>query len=173
RIFKLPIDSIKAALQYLTLPTIVKEVGQGIGPESLKSLMHLPLEAIEFAALGGTNFSVLELKRAGNYLPTSSTHHLSPFGKIGHTAHDMVEMVNTIGKSLGNKLKCNRFIISGGIENFLDGYYLVKRLQYPSVYGQASAFLTPARKSYQDLYQYVKSQVDGLELAYNYLTIRG
>ncbi|MEP7321422.1 MAG: isopentenyl-diphosphate delta-isomerase [Saprospiraceae bacterium] len=173
RISELPIASIKAALQYLTLPIIVKEVGQGIGPESLKALMQLPLEAIEFAALGGTNFSVLELKRAGSYLPKSSTHHLSPFGKVGHTAHDMVDMVNRIGKTLGNKIKCRRFIISGGIENFLDGYYLVKKLHYPAVYGQASALLSPARKSYKDLYQYVKSQVDGLELAYNYLTIRG
>ena len=29
---------------------IVKEVGQGMGPESLRALLKLPLQAIEFAA---------------------------------------------------------------------------------------------------------------------------
>ena len=36
---------------------IVKEVGQGMGPESIKRLLDLPIEAVEFGALGGTNFT--------------------------------------------------------------------------------------------------------------------
>lgn len=162
-----PLDSIKQAIKALPVPIIVKEVGQGMGKESLKALMKLPLEAIEFAAFGGTNFSILELKR-----DPMSGNNLNPLIQVGHTADDMVEMVNALITGLGNKVKCKRYIISGGINNFLDGYYLVNKLKLPSVYGQASALLTPARKGYPQLSEFVQSQIEGLQLAYNYLTVR-
>jgi isopentenyl-diphosphate delta-isomerase len=58
-----PIDTVKRFLYLAKYPVIVKEVGQGMGPESLRELFRLPLAAIEFAAFGGTNFSKAELLR--------------------------------------------------------------------------------------------------------------
>ena len=56
-----PLDTIKRFLDSFSVPVIVKEVGQGMGPESLRELLQLPLQAIEFAAFGGTNFARVEL----------------------------------------------------------------------------------------------------------------
>ena len=43
-------------------------------------------------------------------------------------------------EELGDQLKCQQVIISGGVKNFLDGCYLINKLALPSVYGQASGF---------------------------------
>lgn len=163
-----PIVTIMGALKHLKVPLIVKEVGQGFGPKSLEALMKLPLTGIEFAALGGTNFSNLELKRQ-NELKRNEYEVIS---RIGHTAIEMIHFVNALRVELKDKVKCRSFILSGGIKDFLDGYYLMHKLQFKSIYGQASGFLTPARKSYEALYDHVKAQVNGLQIAYTYLQVR-
>ena len=53
-----------------------------------------------------------------------------------------------------------------------DGYYLVKRSSLPAVYGMASGFLKHARKDYESLQEFVRTQVRGLEMAYAYLSLR-
>ncbi|MDZ4708188.1 MAG: isopentenyl-diphosphate delta-isomerase [Saprospiraceae bacterium] len=168
KIINPPIVTIMGALKNLKVPLIVKEVGQGIGPKSLEALMKLPLTAIEFAALGGTNFSTLELKRQDDH----KRNQYEVLSKIGHTAVEMTEYVNNLAISLNDKIKCKSFILSGGIKDFLDGYYLMHKLHFKSIYGQASGFLAPARKSYEALYDHVKAQVNGLQIAYTYLHVR-
>ena len=59
-----PIITLQRFLDALPIPVIVKEVGQGMGYQSLQSLLNLPLEALDFGAHGGTNFSKLELSRS-------------------------------------------------------------------------------------------------------------
>jgi isopentenyl-diphosphate Delta-isomerase len=62
-----PITSIRHLLDVAGYPVIVKEVGQGMGPASLRELIRLPLAAIEFAAFGGTNsqnWKCSEVKKA-------------------------------------------------------------------------------------------------------------
>ena len=151
------------------LKIIVKEVGQGMGKDSLKALMQLPIEAIEFAANGGTNFAKLELLRNNKM----HQEHYMLLANIGHSAEDMVNMVNEIKASTDNSsLLCDNFIISGGIKNFLDGYYLMSKLNATAVYGQASMLLKHAAVSYNDLHQFLTLQIDGLALAKTYLKIR-
>ena len=67
---------------------------------------------------------------------------------------------------------CKQVIISGGIKNFLDGYYLINKLALPCIYGQASAFLKEARGSYEELYAYIDAQIQGLELANAFLRVK-
>lgn len=165
---KPPIETIQICLEKLNMPIIVKEVGQGMGYESLKTLFQLPLTAIDFAANGGTNFSKLELLRSDS----GKREIYSQLANVGHSAEDMVNMTNRISEELGDKVQCNQVIISGGIKSFLDGYYLINKLNLPSVYGQASEFLKHARSDYDDLYKYVKSQVEGLELSNAFLKVR-
>lgn len=163
-----PIDTIKNLLDNLDLKIIVKEVGQGMGYESLKALFQLPLEAIDFAANGGTNFAKLELLRS------DETKQLiyGQLANVGHSAADMVDITNDIINELGDKALVNQVIISGGVRTFLDGYYLINKLNTNCVYGQASAFLKHARGSYEELYDYVNAQIEGLELANTFLKIR-
>ena len=64
-----PIETIKKTVDLcksFDFKMIVKEVGQGMGPQSLKALSMLPIDAIELAGFGGTNFAKLEQLRKLN-----------------------------------------------------------------------------------------------------------
>lgn len=161
-----PLQTITTVLEKIgSISLIVKEVGQGMGYESLKTLLQLPLAAIDFAASGGTNFSKLELLRSDK----TKQAIYNELAFVGHTAEDMVLMVNQLKEELGEKVACQQVIISGGVKNFLDGYYLINKLQFPCVYGQASSFLQHARGTYEELREHVKAQVQGLQLASAFL----
>ncbi|MBK9336810.1 MAG: type 2 isopentenyl-diphosphate Delta-isomerase [Lewinellaceae bacterium] len=166
--FKRPaIDTIAELVANADFPVIVKEVGQGMGPATMRALLQLPLAAIEFAAAGGTNFAKLELLR-------SSPEKQLIFQKlalVGHTAEEMVEQANRLHTDLGEKVRVPNLIISGGVQDFMDGYYLIKKSKFPAVYGQASGFLKHAREDYESLRRYVSAQVRGLELANAFLTV--
>ncbi len=168
RFEKAPIETIQTIVEYASFPIIVKEVGQGMGYESLKALFRLPLEAIDFAANGGTNFAKLELLRSDQ----KKQEIYSQLAFVGHSAEDMIDMTIRIIEELGSDRKCKQVIISGGIRNFLDGYYLINKLPLLCVYGQASGFLKHARGSYEELRDYVDAQVQGLELANAFLKLR-
>ncbi|MCX6231785.1 MAG: isopentenyl-diphosphate delta-isomerase [Bacteroidetes bacterium] len=159
-LYQRPIDTLNDFLSKTNLKIIVKEVGQGMGPRSVKELLQLPIEAIETASYGGTNFSRLELSRRifGN------ASLLEPLVFIGHTAEDMVDTINDYIEN-GLDVKCKQLIISGGIQSFLDGYYLISKSKLPAVYGQASGFLRHACESYESLENYIEAQILGLRFA--------
>lgn len=168
KIREVPVDTIRRLLDHARYPIIVKEVGQGMGIQSLSALLRLPLAAIDFGASGGTNFALLELLRSGD----SWMEHLSPLVRVGHDAGEMVKMVNELFESLGENRLCNDVIISGGIGSFLDGYYLIEHCKLNSIYGQASAFLKQAMGSYEQLYKFVETQVAGLKMAVAFLKVK-
>lgn len=161
-----PINTIKDSLDVFDFPIIVKEVGQGMGIESLKSLMELPLSAIEFAAYGGTNFTTLEKSRAKGIdeIHTCIT-------SVGHTALDMVEMSNQLINE-NKHLACQNFIISGGIRDYLTGYYLMEKSLGNCVFGMASPFLEKADLGEKELLDFVLDIEKGLKLASQFLRIR-
>jgi isopentenyl-diphosphate Delta-isomerase len=161
---KLPIETIEEFLSLTSMKVIVKEVGQGMGPESIARLMKLPIEALELAAFGGTNFAMVELAR------TSTLQHevYGPLALVGHTADEMLDVVNDI-VSTNKPHQCKQIIISGGIRSFLDGYYYISKSLLPSVFGQASNFLRFARGDYNDLSLFVSDQIKGLKFAQAFL----
>lgn len=163
-----PVQTISSLLDKINIPLIVKEVGQGMGYQSLKALLQLPLQAIEFAAGGGTNFALLELLRS-NDLQQKAYKDLA---FIGHSAEEMVDMTNQIVTELGDDIRCREIIISGGVKGFLDGYYLTEKINLSAIYGQASGFLKHATGDYETLHQYVDMQVKGLALAKKILTVK-
>jgi isopentenyl-diphosphate delta-isomerase len=161
-----PLDTIKRLLDQVHFPVIVKEVGQGMGPASIRELLRLPLQAIEFGAFGGTNFAMLELLRDER----ASQTLFEPLSRVGEDASSMVNYINQIVSE--EEPQCKELIISGGVKSFLDGYYLIKKSTLPSVYGMASTFLKHAREDYSQLRDFVQSQISGLEMAEAYLSIR-
>jgi isopentenyl-diphosphate delta-isomerase len=161
-----PLETIKRFMDDFDHPLIVKEVGQGIGPASLKALLQLPLQAIEFAAFGGTNFARVELLRDER----ADAALFEPMSYIGEDALSMVESVNHIIAS--DTPVCRELIISGGVKNFLDGYQLIRKAHLPAIYGMASTFLKYAQEDYDQLQRFVEGQVRGLEMAYAYLTVK-
>ncbi len=167
RLRKPPLEIIEELIEKLPYPIIVKEVGQGMGPGSIRALLRLPVAALEFAAYGGTNFASIELQRS----PKETASVYAGIAEIGHNAGEMVDWVNDAVDS-NMEIRCKQLIVSGGIRNFLDGYYYMNKLKLPSIYGQASAFLRHALESRASLDNYVRSQIEGLKLAQRYLKVR-
>ncbi len=166
KIYVAPIDTIKSLLAIAKYPIIVKEVGQGFGKESMKALLSLPLEAVDFAANGGTNFSKIELSRSEKlkkevYMQVSN---------LGHDAKSMVQWANEI-ISEGAEVKAKQLIISGGIKNFLDGFYHIHLANIESSYAMASGFLKYAMESEEELDQFVQLQLKGYDMAQAMLRI--
>jgi isopentenyl-diphosphate Delta-isomerase len=167
RIQEPPINTIQQLLTSVSFPVIVKEVGQGMGPESIMAVLQLPIAAFEFAAHGGTNFAKLELLRS----ETNARNAFEAISQIGHTAKEMVEWINMLTAD-SSSIQCRQFIISGGIKDFLDGYYLMEKLKWPSIYGMASQFLKYATESQEALDEFIQRQINGLQLAHAYLQVK-
>ncbi len=164
-----PLDTIRELMRDLPeVAVIVKEVGQGMGPASLRALLELPILALDTAANGGTNFSKLELFRSDDLARTA----YAGLTQIGHSADEMVAAINAMVDSAEVRVQCQHLIISGGVQGFLDGYYLTQTARLPAIYGQASAFLRHAREDYATLQRFVATQLRGLELAKAYLRPR-
>jgi isopentenyl-diphosphate delta-isomerase len=159
--FNPPIETISSLLEKFEFPVIVKEVGQGMGPKSLEALFRLPVAGIEFGALGGTNFSLIELMRSNDLM----LEEMGDWATIGHTAFEMVEFINLLPKEL---VAQKQIIISGGI-NPLSGFYLKQQLQAPSVMGMAYRFLKYAREDYNQLRNYILMIQKSLQMAQNFL----
>lgn len=160
-----PLDTIKHFLEKTKIKTIVKEVGQGMGPKSLKELMLLPLVAIELAAFGGTNFAKIE------YIRNNNIQQLEAFINIGHTAEEMIGYINEIKQNHKN-IMCENIIISGGINNPLDAFYLMKKCQMNSIIGKANSYLKHAIISYESLKNYIEQDILALDFAHKYLKIK-
>jgi isopentenyl-diphosphate delta-isomerase len=164
---KPPVETIAELVSLVDFPVAVKEVGQGIGPESLKALLKLPLQAIEFGAFGGTNFAKVELLRSEE----TRQELLEPLSRIGNDAYSMLAHINHIADT-DSEVRVKEIIISGGIKSFIDGYYLMKKSTLKAIYGQASTFLKHAKESYEQLKSFTEYQLNGLAFAEAYLKIR-
>jgi isopentenyl-diphosphate delta-isomerase len=159
-----PIKAIEKIVENCNFPILVKEVGQGFGPASLKALLEMDIAGIELAGFGGTNFAMLETLRSEE----SMHSHLT---RVGHSAEEMVEFLNELSLSNISYLE-KHIIISGGIKDYLTGYYLNELCNFPSVYGQASQFLKYALEDYAVLARYVEEQIKGYKIAKQFLKIR-
>jgi isopentenyl-diphosphate delta-isomerase len=102
---------------------------------------------------------------------TEQQQVFEPVATLGENPSDMVDYINHIVEA-ERDVRCHEYIVSGGIKSFVDGYYLINKLNRPAIYGQASSFLKYARQDFDSLLRYVEYQLKGLKLAYQYLTIR-
>ena len=66
----------------------------------------------------------------------------------------------------------NSGALSGGMKDFLDGFYCMKKLKIPALFAQASALLKRALISDTELYTYLENQRRGLQIAYQFLDIK-
>jgi isopentenyl-diphosphate delta-isomerase len=159
-----PIESLEVLRENYKGRLVVKEVGQGMGPDSLRALLSLAPDGIEFGAFGGTNFSKLELLRTqGKSCYTGLVH-------LGHTAHQMVHLLNQIRKDFSDREIA--MLIPGGATGFPEVCYLCSLCQWPSIYGQAGAFLRMALEGPEALKDFVRKEILGYKLAEQFLTLR-
>lgn len=57
--------NIKAIIDYVRLPVIIKEVGYGMHHETFKLLSSLGAKFVDISGAGGTSFTTIELRRLG------------------------------------------------------------------------------------------------------------
>ncbi|QEN05869.1 type 2 isopentenyl-diphosphate Delta-isomerase [Thiospirochaeta perfilievii] len=161
-----PLITLEKTLPQFKTKIIVKEVGAGFGPSSLKELLKLPIDVIDLASFGGTNFTKLELLRDKNSCKAINSQ---PLINIGNSKFDMIKNVNTL-LSLGLG-KEKEFIVSGGVRDFLDGYYYTKLLNAPSLYGYAYKVLENAIRSQNHLNSFFTSEIDNFNFSQNFLRL--
>jgi isopentenyl-diphosphate delta-isomerase len=97
------------------------------------------------------------------------------FSKVANWGHSAVEMVgfhNCLLEELEGQHTEADIIISGGVRDFMEGYYLTEKSHANAIYGQASAFLKYARGDYETLQEYAHLQIEGLKLAKTYLRLK-
>lgn len=167
RIKVAPITTIETLLDQSSYPVIVKEVGQGFGRESIEALLKLPIEAIDLAGYGGTNFSKLELLRSDTLRAESFKSVL----RLGHTCEQMLGYITDMYQLQSAKIQCKKVVFSGGMKGFLDGYYFINRCPIPAIYAQASAFLKYAM-DYDQLKAFVELEIEGMQMAYALLKLK-
>ena len=149
------------------IPVVVKEVGQGMGPKSIKKLLELPIKGLELASFGGTNFSKLEKLRE-NSGPSSKLHDLM---FVGHTAPEMIDQINLLQREMGDNCLCKDIIISGGITDTLYGHWLSEKCELNNVVGRAKGYLDHAA-DLEALRTFVSGQIETLKMAKAFLKIR-
>ena len=81
-------------------------------------------------------------------------------------------MVNQQKQELGDAVKVQSLIISGGINDVLDGYYLTSISDIPAIFGMGSAFLKEALNGYSALQNYVAGLEQGWQLAHQFLRVK-
>jgi isopentenyl-diphosphate delta-isomerase len=104
------LETIQHCAEKLNVPVIVKEVGAGMGPNSVKQLMNAGINWIEIAGRGGTNWASIELARNGS---EREQEIASPFLDWGMDTVEILPAVHAACPTLN-------FIGSGGIRNGLD-----------------------------------------------------
>ncbi len=156
-----PIETISELCDSIDFPVMVKEVGQGMGPKSLEVLFQTKVAGIEFGALGGTNFSLIELLRDQGL----SLDHLKDWASIGHTAEEMIVFINQLDPKL---LQGKEMIISGGM-NPLKGFFLKEKMNSTALIGMAYPFLKSAQGPYKNLQSSVQLMKKSLQMAQQFL----
>ncbi|MEM6812624.1 MAG: isopentenyl-diphosphate delta-isomerase, partial [Pseudomonadota bacterium] len=148
---KSAIETIQTICDFISLPIIVKEVGQGMGPKSLEALLDTSVSAIELAGYGGTNFSLLEMRRSQGNTPDIESSG-DAFSYVGHTSEQMIDYLNDLNSQKTTDIEV---IISGGVKDPVTGHILKEKLELNSIVGMASNVLKYALKDYSELQAYL------------------
>ena len=148
--FKNLLQKIGEVCENLTVPVIVKEVGNGISANMAEKLINTGVTAIDVAGAGGTSWAMVESERANNYLQRELGKTFANWGiPTADCIHDIADKFPEVP-----------LIASGGIR---DGLEAAKLLALGAdMVGLAYPFLKAAIKSTQalnDLVELVNVQI--------------
>ena len=143
--FKGIFKAIEIAVERLSIPIIVKEVGAGISREVAEKLLEAGVRVIDVAGAGGTNWTRIEFERAKGLNPEKSML-AELFLEWGiPTAASIIELA---------ALKDLELIASGGIRNGLQG---AKAIALGADFvGIAKPLLKPALESSEKVENMIK-----------------
>ncbi|MEN2974489.1 MAG: type 2 isopentenyl-diphosphate Delta-isomerase [Candidatus Caldarchaeales archaeon] len=144
--FRGVLKAIGEAVERLSVPVIVKEVGCGISRRAAKSLESIGVRAIDVAGAGGTNWTLVEkirAERAGNLEKKMLADVFLEWGIP--TAASIIEVSSAVKIDV---------VASGGIRTGLD---IAKSIAIgASMGGIARPLLKPAMESAQSVLKFLK-----------------
>jgi isopentenyl-diphosphate delta-isomerase len=163
-----PFKVLEEVINSIDYPIMIKEVGQGFGRRSLSKLLKMNIQAIEFGALGGTNFTLLEQTRH-DAMHSARKDLILEFANVGQSAEIMLEDINALAKE---EINCREIIISGGMNNTLKAHSMLLRSKLPALVGQASQVLKYALLGEKELASFIEIQIEGMLMAKEFLYLR-
>lgn len=138
------LDKIGVLCDKISLPVIVKEVGNGINATMAEKLINVGVKAIDVAGAGGTSWAMVESERSDNYLKRELGKTFANWGIP--TADCVID--------IAQKYPDIPLIASGGIRNGLE---VAKMLALGAdMVGLAYPFLKSSIESLESLEQLVE-----------------
>lgn len=153
--FKGVLRAIERAVDRLSVPVIVKEVGCGISGSVAKKLESAGVKAIDVAGAGGTNWTLVEKIRAEEAGEIERARLAEVFQDWGiPTAASIIEVVSNVRIEV---------VSSGGIRTGLD---VAKSLALGAAFtGIARPLLKPAMESEQAVLKHLRALIEELKTA--------
>jgi isopentenyl-diphosphate delta-isomerase len=145
-------EKIEGLVKRIGIPVWVKEVGNGLDLGTALKLAEVGVKGVDVAGVGGTSWTWIEGKRAGN------PRLMEWFGDFGWPTELLVEQM---GKS--RKLSNVSLVASGGIRNPIQG--LKAGMMGASYYSSARPFLEAALESEAETRLVVEDWERGLKIA--------
>ncbi len=152
--FKFLISKIEKLIKVIKVPVFIKEVGNGIDAETAKKLIDVGAAGIDVAGVGGTSWTWIEGKRAGNESLAKW------FADFGVTTEEAIRGSVRVRKEAKKKFK---IIASGGIRNPIQG--LKAHLLGADYYSAARPFLEAALLGSEEAVKLIDDWEKGLRIA--------
>ncbi len=144
RNFRGLLPKIAELCRQLSVPVVVKEVGNGISGEMARQLLEAGVMAIDVAGAGGTSWAKVEGERA---LDAKQRRLGETFAEWGLSTADCVQEVRAVSATVP-------LIASGGLRSGLD---VAKAIALGAdVAGMAYPFLSAAHESEQALQEFIE-----------------
>lgn len=134
------IKKIETVVKGLSVPVLVKEVGNGISQETAKRLIDIGINGIDVAGLGGTSWAAVEMHRVKDPIQKEVCRTFIDWGIPA------VESLKSISAIQGHPL----LICSGGLRNGID---IAKSIALGAdLAGFAMKFIEAANRGEEALY---------------------
>ncbi|MBA3532250.1 MAG: type 2 isopentenyl-diphosphate Delta-isomerase [Ardenticatenales bacterium] len=148
------LSKIESLANALTVPVIVKEVGNGIGPATARRLVDAGVSAIDIAGAGGTSWSEVEAHRQSDPHRRRIAHTFAGWGTPTALALQQVRAALPAEVPL---------FASGGIR---DGVDVAKAIALgATLVGSAAPLLGPATEHAEAVYQKFYGYLEELRIA--------
>ncbi|MEH7012674.1 type 2 isopentenyl-diphosphate Delta-isomerase [Neobacillus niacini] len=161
REFSGALKRIEAIVKAVNVPVIVKEVGFGMGKETVESLSSVGVTAVDIGGFGGTNFAEIENKRSDKSqaffnqwgIPTAisiseASHALGPISIIGSggvtSSYEMAKGIALGASAIGFAGYFLKILFEKGIDSLYE--------EITSLHNELKIIMTAlGAKSIQDL----------------------
>ncbi len=140
-------SNIKAIVDGVSIPVIVKEVGFGMSKQTIQQLIELGVKYIDISGRGGTNFATIEKMRNQEEISVFETLGISTVNSLINAKeyHQLAHIYGSGG--VRNPLDVIKALILGAEAVGLSYYFLsLTSLEEEEMYAQVDKFINDLKK---------------------------